>query len=98
MLLTENIVQKIQNYDNLKKFKILTEKVTNICFRIILKSVNVKICIDVEEQEPYVILLFIRKRKRRQLNTMLFLTILLCLVNGYLSLVQVEKRKNLTLV
>ena len=53
MLLSDNVVQKIQDYENLKSFQVSFEKVTNIYSRIKLKSSSIEIYIDVEEQESY---------------------------------------------
>ena len=53
MLLTDNVIQKIKDYENLTQFQISTEKVTNVCYRVKLLSSNVEVCIDVEEQDSY---------------------------------------------
>ena len=53
MRLSDNVTYRIPNYENLKKFQVSTERVTNVCSRVKLKSSDVEIGIDVEEQESY---------------------------------------------
>jgi hypothetical protein len=67
MLLTDNFIQKIQDYDNLKGFDVSTEKITNVYFRIILKLLSIEIWIDVEEQEAYASFIIHQKSKGKEI-------------------------------
>ena len=62
MLLKENFTQRIKNYNTLKKFNVSTEKITNVCFRVILKLMSTEIWIDTEETETYVSFLIQQKK------------------------------------
>lgn len=54
MLLTDNFIRHSSDYSELKNYSIRKERVTNIYYRVYLKSESVLIRLDIEEDESYV--------------------------------------------
>jgi hypothetical protein len=61
LLLFDNFVKQVCNYSELKKYNVEKEKVTNVYYRIYLKTDNIIIQLDIEEMESYVSFLITHK-------------------------------------
>lgn len=92
MLLTENFLNRIPDYDAFTSFHISTEQTTNTCSRISLKSHGIEILIDIEEQASYASF-FIRSKRNGHITNYYTLSDYSCYDGVRQTLFETEKEE-----